>query len=291
MSITIAFATSSEFSQLTSDDQLAAQALRAQGLNVDAVLWDNPSLDWNAYAAIVIRSCWDYHDRPAEFTAWLDRVEKQGANLLNPADLVRWNMDKIYLSDLELQGIYLLPSVWLPRRAHVNLAHLMAEKGWAQAVVKPLVSAAANQTFLISLEGAAAHQVAFEADLQQGGLLVQEFAPEIQTQGEWSLIFFGGQYSHSVLKQPGAEDFRVQEHHGGSVKPASPPASLIAQATEILALVDSDWLYARVDGVERQGSLYLMELELIEPHLFFETHLQAPLHFADALRKQLTLKE
>lgn len=291
MAAKIAFATSSEFPSLTDDDCLAVKALGMHGLTVDPVLWDSRQLDWSSYAAVIIRSCWDYHHRPAEFNAWLGHLEDQGVSLWNPPELVRWNMDKTYLSDLQQQGVRVLPSVWLARGARVQLAHLMAEKGWEQVVVKPLISAGAKRTILIPRDDALARQAEFAESLQQSSLIVQEFASEIQTQGEWSILFFDGQYSHAVLKQPQAEDFRVQDHFGGTVKAASPSAALIAQAAEILALLDADLLYARVDAIERNGSLYLMELELIEPYLYFEFHPQAPLRFADALLKHLAVKE
>jgi len=291
MGAKIAFATSSEFPNLTDDDRLAAQALAAHGLTVDPVLWDSPRLEWTSYAAVIIRSCWDYHYRPADFKAWLDRLDDLGVSLWNPAELVRWNMDKTYLSDLQQQGVRVLPSVWLARGARVQLAHLMAEKGWEQVVVKPLISAGAKQTVLISRGDAPARQAEFAESLQQSSLIVQEFASEVQARGEWSFLFFGGQYSHAVLKQPHVEDFRVQDHFGGTVQAASPSAALIDQAGEILALLDADLLYARVDAIERNGSLYLMELELIEPCLYFEFHPQAPLRFADALLNHLAVKE
>lgn len=291
MNSKVAFATSDEFPNLTDDDRLAADALRRQGLVVEPVLWDNKYLDWSAYSTVIVRSCWDYHNRVAEFYEWLQRLDEQGASVWNPTEILRWNMEKTYLSDLEGRGVLVLPSVWLPRGAEVNLGSLMKEKNWKQAVIKPAISAAADQTFLITRESAETHQEKFDALLQQGGMIVQEFAEEIQGQGEWSLIFFDKQYSHAVLKQPKPGDFRVQVHYGGTVKRASPSAALIEQARGVLDKVDSDLLYARVDAVERQGRLHLMELELIEPLLFFEFHPQGPARFAATLVKHLAVKE
>ena len=291
MNSKIAFAISDEFPNLTDDDRLAADALGKRGLGVEPVLWDGKDVDWSAYSTVIIRSCWDYHNRVGEFYEWLQRLDEQGASVWNPTEILRWNMEKTYLSDLEGRGALVLPSRWLPRRADVTLASLLQDQGWEQAVIKPIISAAADQTFLITRESAQTHQEKFDALLQQGGMIVQEFAKEIQGQGEWSLIFFDKQYSHAVLKQPKPGDFRVQLHFGGTVQPAPPSAELITQAREILDKVEGDLLYARVDAVERQGRLHLMELELIEPLLFFEFHPQAPARFAATLVKHLAVKE
>lgn len=287
----VAFAISDEFPNLTDDDRLAADSLRERGLVVEPVLWDRKDVDWSSYTTVIIRSCWDYHNRAAEFYQWLQILDEQGASLWNPPAIVRWNMEKTYLRDLEERGVRVLPSVWLPRGAVINLAPLMKEQGWKQVVIKPVISAAADQTYLIAQEAAESHQDKFQTLLQQGGLIVQEFAKEIQDRGEWSLIFFDKRYSHAVLKQPKSEDFRVQQHLGGTVKVASPSAALVEQAKELLDKVDSDLLYARVDAIERQDGLHLMELELIEPLLFFKAHPQAPALFAEALAKHLAVKE
>jgi glutathione synthase/RimK-type ligase-like ATP-grasp enzyme len=285
----IAFAISSEFPQLTDDDKLAAVALRANGAVVDPALWDAP-IDWSSYDAVVIRSCWDYHRRLDEFKDWLASLEAAGVQIFNPSSVMRWNMDKNYLSELQDEGVAVLPSVWLPRGVKPQLAHLLAEKGWANAVMKPVVSAAADNTVSITAQQAADHQAAFESLLSTGGVIVQEFAPEIQSHGEWSFLFFNKIYSHAVLKQPKSGDFRVQRSYGGTVSVGAPAPALVEQAAAILDTVDADLLYARVDVIERDGKLLLMELELVEPHLFFEQDPGSPARFADALLANLAVK-
>lgn len=285
----IAFAISSEFPQLTDDDKLAAVALRANGAVVDPALWDAP-VNWSSYDAVVIRSCWDYHHRLDEFKAWLAELETAGVPVFNPPSVMRWNMDKIYLSELQDEGIALLPSVWLLKNAKAQLAHILQEKGWAQAVMKPVVSAAADNTISVSAQQAADHQATFERLLAAGGVIVQEFAPEVQTHGEWSFLFFNKVYSHAVLKQPKTGDFRVQRNYGGTVSLGVPEPALIEQTRSILDAVDVNLLYARVDVIERDGKLLLMELELVEPHLFFEQDPAAASRFADALLNSMAVK-
>ncbi|MEX2160805.1 MAG: hypothetical protein WD751_02730 [Anaerolineales bacterium] len=287
----LAFVTYADLRELIEGDRLAVAALERRGFTVDACVWDDASVDWGQYEAIVLRSCWDYHLRSAEFGAWLSRLESMSAPVWNPIDVLRWNMDKTYLGDLQDQGIELIPSVWLPQGAHIHLEHLLAEKKWDRAVIKPVVSASADNTLLVSASQARRHQADFDTLLQRGGVIVQEFAGEIESQGEWSLIFYGGEYSHAVVKRPKAGDFRVQPHLGGTHAAAEPPRILVEQARSVVKAVDTDLLYARVDAIERNGRLLLMELELIEPYLFFPDHPEAAERFANALVEVLGVKE
>jgi glutathione synthase/RimK-type ligase-like ATP-grasp enzyme len=287
MSARIAFAISNEFPNLTDDDRLAATALNERGIQVDPVLWDS-SADWAAYDAVVIRSCWDYHHRLEEFSRWLAQLDGIGATVWNPVDVLRWNMDKTYLSDLEERGVPVLPSVWLPRGSKAELGHLMAEKQWQKVVVKPTVSAAADNTFTLARSDAPERQAALDKLLAAGGVIVQEFASEIQSEGEYSFLFFNDQFSHAVIKRPQDGDFRVQLQYGGGFRAAEAPADLVRQAAKIQEALEVDLLYARVDAIDRGGQLFLMELELVEPHLFFAEHPQAPTRFADALLSRLS---
>jgi glutathione synthase/RimK-type ligase-like ATP-grasp enzyme len=156
-------------------------------------------------------------------------------------------------------------------------------------VVKPAISATAFMTFQTSPAQAEADQNKLDAILKNSGALVQEFMPEIIMHGEWSLVFFAGEYSHAVVKQPQAGDFRVQTDFGGSYRAAIAPPEFIAQAQALLRLVDQHLLYARVDGIEREGQFILMELELIEPSLFLRADAAAPARFAQAIEKFLRI--
>ena len=279
----IAFATYDGFPGLTDDDRLAADALAQRGIAVEAVLWTDPSVGWSDYLAVVLRSCWDYHLKPDEFRAWLDKLENEKTALWNPYQVLRWNMDKNYLRDLQGQGVPVLDSVWLSRGTSTNLSDLMRQQGWQQAVVKPMISAAANGTEVFSFEQAREGQRGFEELLNTGGVIVQDFAEEIQTSGEWSLVFFNKKYSHAVIKRPQIGDFRVQRDFGGTAQAIEAPKQLVGQAHQVIDRIDNDLLYARVDGIERKRQLFLMELELIEPYLFFELDQWAAGRFADAL--------
>jgi glutathione synthase/RimK-type ligase-like ATP-grasp enzyme len=279
----IAFVTYSQAPDLTADDRLAAEELRRRGVEVEAVIWNDPGVLWSRYDRVVIRSCWDYFEHVEEFFAWLDRMERERIPLWNPIQLVRYNLDKAYLGDLAATGLPVIPTAGLKRGAAVDLAGLLDERGWTDVVIKPSISGGAFRTRRISRDEAAATQAELDELLAATGALIQPFLADIQTAGEWSLIFLGGEYSHAALKRPRAGDFRVQQHLGGSAEAARPTPALIEQARAVVASISGPWIYGRVDGVEIDGVFLLMELELAEPSLFLGTDPQAPARFAEAI--------
>jgi hypothetical protein len=231
---------------LAANDRLLADALARRGAGVEAVVWDDPDVDWRKYDAIVVRSTWDYHKRVDEFRAWLDRME--GLPLWNPPALLRRNIHKSYLLELQEQGIEIVPTIFMPRGA----------------VVKPAISATAYQTMLLDYD-----------------ILIQPFVPEVLSDGELSFVFLGRSFSHAVRKRPRAGDFRVQSDFGGTAERIDAAPDLIAQAERIAATLGEEWLYARVDCVVRDGRLLLMELEATEPSLFLDE--VSAERFADAI--------
>ncbi|UYN88730.1 MAG: hypothetical protein KIT08_06395 [Anaerolineales bacterium] len=288
----IAFATDTEWPQLIPSDQLAQAALTELGAAVAPVIWD-ADVDWAQYRAVVIRSTWDYHIRAAEFTAWLNALERAGVPVLNPLPVIRWNMHKRYLAELEADGIRIVPSLWLAQGQPQPYAAVQ-QRGWTQAALKPLVSADSYHTYVIEDEAEwNTHQPEV---LALGDAVVQEFMPEVQSVGEYSLLFFGDQYSHAVLKTPKSGDFRTQMGYGASTEAVEASPELIAQAARVLETVSNllgaqtqhrPLAYARVDGILREDAFYLMELELIEPNLFLDYSPGAAQHFARTLLAQL----
>ncbi len=279
MSRRVVFATYAAQPALTEDDALAAAALERRGVQVEAAPWDAPRA-WEQ-DAVVLRSCWDYHRRPAEFDAWLRRLTR----VFNPFPLVRWNLNKSYLADLEALGVPTLPTVFLERGAPKPLGELLAAQRWEEAVVKPVLSAGAHETWRAN--ATAPDEPRFQALLAQEALMVQPFAPEIVTGGEWSLLFFGGALSHAVLKTPAPGDFRVQHHLGGAVQAREAPPEVVDASTHALSVAPGRPLYARVDGVLTPAGYRLMELELIEPVLYLSFHPGAADAFAEALASAL----
>jgi hypothetical protein len=232
---------------------------------------------------VVLRSPWDYHLRLPEFAEWLDAREREGGALLNPAPLVRWNLHKSYLDDLAAAGCSVIETVRVARGTATSLAALLDRRGWREAVVKPAVSASAHRTFRVARHEAPPRQGDLDAILSEGDALVQPLAPEILDAGEWSIVFVAGAFSHAVLKRGAAGEFRVQEEYGGRAAPGDPGPGVKAQAAAVLAAAPGRATYARVDGIVRDGSFVLMELELIEPVLYLGTDPPAAGRMADAV--------
>jgi glutathione synthase/RimK-type ligase-like ATP-grasp enzyme len=210
---------------------------------------------------------------------------KEGVPLWNPASLVRANAHKSYLRGFEAAGVPVVPTIFLERGSRADIGELLAKQGWGDAVVKPAVSASAFRTWRVSLREAAGvdSRRRFIGLAAESDVLVQPFLHEIEERGEWSLVFFDGEFSHAVLKRPAAGDFRVQAEFGGHVLAQTPPSSVLSQAREISRHIPRPWAYARIDAVESGGALTLMEVELIEPQLFLGSHPQAAARFANAI--------
>jgi len=264
---------------LSDDDQVALPALAQAGIDAEPVVWNDPTVAWARYDAVIVRSAWDYYHHPAEFAAWIDRMAVEAVALWNPAAVLRANLDKRYLRALESQGVAIVPTVWLEPGDAPDIAALLAARGWAEAVVKPVISAAAHRTHRVT----ASSQRLVDAAVQGGAAMLQPYLAEIETAGEWSVIHVGGAYSHAVRKRPRAGDFRVQPQHGGLATREEPPHAVRAAVDRLLALVPEPLLYARVDGVESGGRFLLMEMELIEPRLFFVAAPDAAPRFAAAV--------
>lgn len=283
----IAFVTSADYRDLTDDDHRAVNALAERGATVLATVWNDASVNWDDFDCIVLRSTWDYHRNAAQFREWIATLEAMGAPLWNPPGLLLWNMEKTYLRDLELAGVRTVPTEWLERGTGPDIRALMDERGWHDAVVKPVVSAAANRTHRIGRSEVEDSRADVHADvaasLEMGDVMVQPFIPEIQTRGEWSLIFVDGEFSHSVRKTPMSGDFRVQAHLGGDATTESANGSLIASARDALNVVQWPWLYARVDGIETADGFILLELEMLEPSLYFAHTETGAQRFAEAV--------
>ena len=278
----IAFATYDGAPALTPDDRLAVPLLADAGIDVEPAIWSDSRVEWRGFDAVILRSTWDYHRRAGEFRDWLERLEGNGVAAWNPVALARWNMDKRYLRDLAARGISTVPTAWIPEGEDVDLGELMVSKGWDDAVLKPVIAATSYRTVRVSRAGA------YRRVIEQGDAMLQPFVPQVAGEGEWSLVFLGGEYSHAVLKRPATGDFRVQEEFGGSSRAADAPYALRESAAQALAAVDHPWVYARVDGVrDDDGRLLLMELEMLEPLLFLAHHPEAPERFADAIRHAL----
>ncbi|HEY0506660.1 MAG TPA: hypothetical protein VGD12_01225, partial [Blastococcus sp.] len=284
VSTRIALATSAAFPELHPDDLPLVAALQAAGLDPVARVWTDPSVDWSSFDAVLLRSVWDYHTRYVEFAEWLGLLDKAEVPVFNDSDLVRWNADKSYLLELRERGVAIVPT---QIAAGPCLREVIAGLTGQEIVVKPTVGANALQT----IRGIAGSDELSRAmdDLPEAVYLVQPFLPEIQSEGEWSLLFIDGEFSHAVLKRPADGDYRVQLVLGGTSALAEAPSAVREAAAAALAAVDTRRapLYARVDGVVTGGRFLLMELELIEPYLYLLDFPAADDKLATALAARL----
>lgn len=252
-------------------------------MTVTPVIWDAPDVDWPRFPAVVIRSTWDYHLKPEAYEAWLRSRAEDGTNLWNPARAVLANVHKGYLDSFSQRGIPIVPTTFVRAGEGQTLQAILERERYDHVVVKPAVSANARGTWRASLASPAADHAAFGAQAAVEDVLVQPYLEEVASEGEWSLVFFGDTFSHAVLKQPARGEFRVQEHLGGGAVAAEPAPHIVEQAHAVLAKADAPLLYARVDGIVRDGRFLLMELEINEPSLFLALSDGSALRFARAI--------
>lgn len=258
-------------------------ACAARGIQLELRVWDDPTLDTDGYDAVVVGTTWDYTDRTAEFLARMDALAER-CPVLNPPSVLRWNADKRYLVDLANRGVPTVPTVWLDRPTVAGVHAAVLELGAKQAVVKAVVGACAIGQSRVG-DG---HTALTLDTLPRGRAMVQPFLPSIQTEGELSVIFCGDAPSHALQKVPAAGDYRVQSVYGGREHVVALTTDQDALARRIIRAIGAPVLYGRVDLVRApDGSLRLMELELIEPYLYPE---QGPLlgdRYASALDRLL----
>src|SRR5215210_4101880 len=255
---------------LTADDGLLQSALEARGAQVTPVVWSDPAAPWAEFDAIVVRSCWDYFLRVGEFREWLDHLDVARAMVFNELGVLRWNTEKSYLRDLERCGVPVIPTQWIGAGESESLLDIRRRTGWSELVVKPAISGGAFRTWRASPGAEATDDARIGAMAADAVVMLQPLLDVFADEGEWSLVFVDGAYSHAVLKRPRSGDFRVQIGHGGTFEPVTPTTKVVAQAASALRAAPSSHapLYARVDGCIVDGALLLMELELIEPVLF-----------------------
>ena len=271
------------------DDEHAYEPLRSLGWQVDAVPWDKP-VAWRDYDLVVIRSPWDYHHAPEAFLAVLDEIERLGVPLQNSLDIVRWNLRKTYLRDLAERGVPIVPTVFRDRLDAGDLERLFDEiKGRDHAdeeiVIKPVVGANADGAFRLDRRAAVERAAEVETYFAHGSLLAQPFVPAVIDEGEYSLFYFNGEHSHTILKTPETGDFRVQEEHGATIRAVEAEDALLDAGRAAQEAINESLLYLRADFVRSNdgGSFWLMELELIEPSLYLRMDPGAPARFARAI--------
>lgn len=283
----IAYACCAQFPDVFEDDALARPFLAARGIEVAGFPWDAPGVPWGEFAAVVIRSTWDYHRRLGAFEGWIAGLRAAGVRLFNPPEVLLWNTRKTYLRELEARGVPIVPTLVVEPEAASSLPERIRELDAAEVVVKPAVSAGAHGLVRVRREEAEARRAELSGLAAHGTLLVQPFLGEIVAEGEWSVLYFGGQPSHAILKAPKPGEFRVQLQYGGRTRLEAPPPEVLRAAEAVLAAAPGPTLYARVDLIRAGGRVLLGELEVLEPLLFLGYDPLAPARFAAALDRAI----
>lgn len=277
----IALLTYKEKPLLTDGEKLLLPAFYQGGIEVAVVPWDG-SADWDQFSTIIPRTCWNYHLKRGEFLRFLERMDSKGIHIWNPLPVIQWNTDKKYLKTLEQQGVRIIPTEIIEPGNQSGLMSILSKNNWDEGVLKPTVGASSFGVIRFDKDTAAAAEKTLKRDQPW---FIQRYCPEVKTEGEYSLLFFGKKYSHAVIKKPKHSDFRSQPEFGGTEREIAPDRKIIDQAAEILDKVTDDLLYARIDGLIINGNFHLMELELTEPYLYFEFHPLAARRFVEAFKK------
>ncbi|WP_439677776.1 ATP-grasp domain-containing protein [Embleya sp. MST-111070] len=279
----VALVTCAELPDLDPDDRLLIAPLAAHGIGAEGAVWSDPTVDWDAYDLVVLRSVWDYPPHHKAFIEWAASVPR----LANPAAVVTWNTDKTYLRDLARAGLPVVETMWLEPDSTVTLPTSGVH------VVKPAISAGSRDTERYDLASpeeralAAGHATALLADGRT--VMVQPYLAAVDTVGETALVYFDGVFSHAVRKGP------ILDGTGGelidglykaeTIEPREPSAAELAVGARVLTEIPiSPLLYARVDLVPAaDGTPTLLELELTEPSLFLSHAEGAPDRLAAAI--------
>ncbi|GGW84385.1 ATP-grasp domain-containing protein [Alteromonas halophila] len=267
-------------------DELLIPYFNDAGWAVETISWHQKGVDWNSFDAVIVRSTWDYQTAPQAFSTCLTEIGESDTHLENPLPLMRWNMRKTYLRDLTDNGVATIPTVWLDSWEQQQVNAQFARFNTDTLIVKPVLSANADDTFRLNKAMLERDADTLAAVFSQRALMVQPFISNILEEGEYSLFYFDGALSHAIVKRPASGDFRVQEEHGGQLALVTPDAGAIKMSEAALAAMPNDALYARIDLVRYQGQYRVMEVELIEPSLYFQLDDASPQRFVDAFLRR-----
>lgn len=258
-------------------------ACRERGIDLQTVIWDDPALDPDDFEALIVGTTWDYVPRADLFLTTLERLSARRP-LFNPLATIRWNLSKGYLRDLETSGAPIVPTLWCERADESSVAEAFDAFRSEEVVIKPQVGAAAwRQARLRRGDPLPATDA-----LPPGPAMIQPFLPAIESEGEYSLVFFDRVFSHCALKTPAPGDYRIQSCFGGRERPHDPSGAELKAAQRVVDSVEGPLLYARVDMVRTpRGELAVMELELIEPYYYPEQGPGFEKVFAAALARAL----
>jgi glutathione synthase/RimK-type ligase-like ATP-grasp enzyme len=239
------------------------------GITAYPAVWSDDSINWSSFDGLLIRSPWDYFERYQAFSNWLNTIISLNVPLYNSAATLLLNIDKIYLKLLTQNGLPIIPTIFSKAP---DLEKVLENCNWDEMVIKPSVSGGSYLTE--RFDASRRNEIITWAADQDRSLtwLVQPFIPEIISHGEVSILFFDGEFSHGVIKTPKDGDYRIQSQFGGLYQKYDPSPDDIDMSLKALHSLDPDFLYGRVDMVPIDGVMHIMEVEMIEPDLYFSVY-------------------
>lgn len=265
------------------EDELVQSALEKKGFKVGRYDWAG-DFDWAQTKNVIFRTTWDYFHRFDEFSKWLEATS-QKTNLINSANIIRWNMDKNYMLDLQNSGINIPETVFVKKGSSHTLRSLYEQHNFSDTVLKPTFSGGARHTYLLNNNNIEEHESVLKELILNEDMMLQVFQENIVSQGEISMMLMGGKFTHAVIKKAKEGDFRVQDDFGGSVEEHKPTSAEIQFAEKAFDACPEKPLYGRADiFYDNNKELAIGELELIEPELWFRFCPEA----ADVLAEAIT---
>ena len=277
--------------QVLLEDKLLQSALEEKGLSVCKKSWDDENFNWELTKYAIFRTTWDYFERFDEFSAWIEHT-KERTTFINSANIINWNIDKHYLRDLSQHGIEITPTLFVEKGENVKLEELFQKSKWNEAIIKPAISGAARHTYRLKKNKYSNYENILNELKENECMLFQEFMSSITTNGEISIVIIRGKYTHAVKKIAKKGDFRVQDDHGGKVIQYTPTAEEIKFAEKCIAKCPFSPLYARVDIVYNNNNKpTLIELELIEPELWFRKNPKSAIYLANGIFSLISSKK
>lgn len=278
------FLTLDETGDFVIDDELAIEPLRNLGWQVTTLSWRQTKSDWSDFDVVIIRSTWDYWNDVPAFLDTLEEIDRKTL-LANRLDLVRWNLSKTYMRDLQKNGIGIVPTLFANSLEKDFFSAYQGRLDVEEIVVKPVVGANGEDAFRVSKDDTPQRQRSIAACFNNRDCMIQPFMAGILDEGEYSLFFFAGQYSHAILKVPAETEFRSQEERGAGIYSVEPQEKLLIRARQAMDTLSPAPLYARIDLVRNEDDFLVMELELIEPSLYLRMDPSAPDRFAASINQ------
>lgn len=265
------------------EDARVVEALNERGFEARNILW---GADVAAFDAVLVGSTWDYAEHSSRFFEWLQRADEV-CTLVNPLPTMMWSLRKTYLEELQQAGVPCVPTVVQDHFDVRMVNKVAADHGWDELILKSVVSAGGVQMAKVAADDLEKRAVQISSTLGDDQILIQPFVPDVVQHGEWSLIYFGGVYSHSVLKIAAPGEYRVQDDWGGTVHSQQPPIAVREVADAAIAACPHAHVYARVDVFAGEHA-WLNELELVEPELFHRFDPESIHRLGDALTSYLS---